>query len=103
MWLLNKKYGWYTVQENKHPFFNQINIPFLTHSDRIRTSVNVVGDSFGAGIVYHLCKDELDAEDARHEAERLEKLRHEKDHEAIEMEEQHPMRDGKNDINARGK
>lgn len=28
--------------------------------DRLRTSVNVVGDAFGAGIVYHLSKDELD-------------------------------------------
>ncbi|KAI1889796.1 hypothetical protein AGOR_G00166620 [Albula goreensis] len=28
--------------------------------DRFRTSVNVVGDSFGAGIVYHLSKEELD-------------------------------------------
>uniref|UniRef100_A0A6Q2X5F1 Amino acid transporter n=1 Tax=Esox lucius TaxID=8010 RepID=A0A6Q2X5F1_ESOLU len=31
--------------------------------DRFRTSVNVVGDSYGAGIVYHLSKDELDAFD----------------------------------------
>jgi len=39
--------------------------------DRIRTSVNVVGDSFGAGIVYALNKkalDEQDAEKARLEA-----------------------------------
>ncbi|XP_048828078.1 excitatory amino acid transporter 2-like [Brienomyrus brachyistius] len=32
--------------------------------DRFRTSVNVVGDSFGAGIVYHLSKQELDSLDA---------------------------------------
>ncbi|XP_056602733.1 excitatory amino acid transporter 2a isoform X3 [Triplophysa dalaica] len=32
--------------------------------DRFRTSVNVVGDSYGAGIVYHLSKDELDMFDA---------------------------------------
>ncbi|XP_059179788.1 excitatory amino acid transporter 2a [Centropristis striata] len=31
--------------------------------DRFRTSVNVVGDSYGAGIVYHLSKDELDSFD----------------------------------------
>ncbi|XP_039526188.1 excitatory amino acid transporter 2b isoform X2 [Pimephales promelas] len=34
--------------------------------DRFRTSVNVVGDSYGAGIVYHLSKAELDALDAQH-------------------------------------
>ncbi|XP_049573261.1 excitatory amino acid transporter 2-like [Syngnathus scovelli] len=33
--------------------------------DRFRTSVNVVGDSYGAGIVYHLSKDELDSFDAQ--------------------------------------
>ncbi|NWR75912.1 EAA2 protein, partial [Centropus unirufus] len=42
--------------------------------DRMRTSVNVVGDSFGAGIVYHLSKAELDTIDAHH-----------KGHEDIEM------------------
>ncbi|XP_029523706.2 excitatory amino acid transporter 2 isoform X1 [Oncorhynchus nerka] len=34
--------------------------------DRFRTSVNVVGDSYGAGIVYHLSKAELDELDATH-------------------------------------
>ncbi|XP_055279818.1 excitatory amino acid transporter 2 isoform X3 [Moschus berezovskii] len=33
--------------------------------DRMRTSVNVVGDSFGAGIVYHLSKSELDTIDSQ--------------------------------------
>lgn len=33
---------------------------FSVLSDRFRTSVNVVGDSYGAGIVYHLSKAELD-------------------------------------------
>ncbi|XP_053280777.1 excitatory amino acid transporter 2-like [Pleuronectes platessa] len=33
--------------------------------DRFRTSVNVVGDSYGAGIVYHLSKHELDSFDAQ--------------------------------------
>ncbi|XP_019374938.1 PREDICTED: excitatory amino acid transporter 2 [Gavialis gangeticus] len=42
--------------------------------DRMRTSVNVVGDSFGAGIVYHLSKAELDNIDSQH-----------KGHEDIEM------------------
>ena len=32
----------------------------------MRTSVNVVGDSFGAGIVYHLSKSELDTIDSQH-------------------------------------
>ncbi|XP_054706096.1 excitatory amino acid transporter-like [Uloborus diversus] len=32
--------------------------------DRIRTSVNVLGDAYGAGIVYHLSKNELDQMDA---------------------------------------
>ena len=27
---------------------------------RFRTTINVLGDSLGAGIVYHLSKDELD-------------------------------------------
>ncbi|XP_075531837.1 excitatory amino acid transporter-like [Dermacentor variabilis] len=34
--------------------------------DRIRTSINVLGDAFGAGIVYHLSKGELDKIDAEH-------------------------------------
>ncbi|XP_030055318.1 excitatory amino acid transporter 2 [Microcaecilia unicolor] len=34
--------------------------------DRMRTSVNVVGDSFGAGIVYHLSKAELEDLDSHH-------------------------------------
>ncbi|KAM9493188.1 excitatory amino acid transporter 2a [Clarias gariepinus] len=33
--------------------------------DRFRTSVNVIGDSFGAGIVYHLTKEELNMFDAQ--------------------------------------
>lgn len=37
----------------------------LSNRDRFRTSVNVVGDSYGAGIVYHLSKDELDMFDAQ--------------------------------------
>lgn len=36
--------------------------------DRLRTSVNVVGDAFGAGIVYHLSKSELDQVDAEYQA-----------------------------------
>uniref|UniRef100_A0A671NID4 Amino acid transporter n=1 Tax=Sinocyclocheilus anshuiensis TaxID=1608454 RepID=A0A671NID4_9TELE len=39
---------------------------FVSLRDRFRTSVNVVGDSYGAGIVYHLSKAELDALDAQH-------------------------------------
>jgi len=32
--------------------------------DRFRTAVNVLGDALGAGIVYHLSKNELSAEDS---------------------------------------
>ncbi|XP_013777991.1 excitatory amino acid transporter-like isoform X1 [Limulus polyphemus] len=34
--------------------------------DRLRTSINVLGDAFGAGIVHHLSKAELDKIDAEH-------------------------------------
>ncbi|KAJ9593253.1 hypothetical protein L9F63_015199, partial [Diploptera punctata] len=37
--------------------------------DRIRTSINVLGDAYGAGIVYHMSKDELDRWDAERQAE----------------------------------
>ncbi|XP_072320709.1 excitatory amino acid transporter 2a [Eucyclogobius newberryi] len=40
--------------------------------DRFRTSVNVIGDSYGAGIVYHLSKDELDSFDAQQKVEDFE-------------------------------
>ncbi|CAJ0928052.1 unnamed protein product [Ranitomeya imitator] len=40
--------------------------------DRMRTSVNVVGDSFGAGIVYHLSKAELENLDKQHAQQELE-------------------------------
>lgn len=34
---------------------------FKIFRDRFRTSVNVIGDSLGAGIVNHLSRDELAA------------------------------------------
>jgi len=34
--------------------------------DRFRTAINVLGDSLGAGIVYHLSKDELDQMGGKH-------------------------------------
>ena len=37
-------------------FYTQIFFVFC----RFRTAINVLGDSIGAGIVYHLSKDELD-------------------------------------------
>ncbi|KAM5138227.1 excitatory amino acid transporter 2 [Mantella aurantiaca] len=40
--------------------------------DRMRTSVNVVGDSFGAGIVYHLSKEELENLDKQHAQQEIE-------------------------------
>lgn len=38
--------------------------PFALSRDRFRTSVNVMGDSYGAAIIYHLSKAELDELDA---------------------------------------
>ncbi|CAK9826024.1 Excitatory amino acid transporter 2 [Anthophora retusa] len=40
--------------------------------DRIRTSINVLGDGYGAGIVYHLSKDELSKMDQERKLEGLE-------------------------------
>lgn len=40
--------------------------------DRIRTSINVLGDGYGAGIVYHLSKTELDKMDEERRLESLE-------------------------------
>ncbi|XP_034170849.1 excitatory amino acid transporter 2 [Osmia lignaria lignaria] len=40
--------------------------------DRIRTSINVLGDGYGAGIVYHLSKKELDKMDQERKLEGLE-------------------------------
>ena len=42
-----------------------------TFSDRFRTSVNVLGDAFGAGIVHHLSKEDLAREDEEEERARL--------------------------------
>lgn len=44
----------------------------LFFSDRLRTSINVLGDAYGAGIVYHLSKDELDRMDAERGADAAE-------------------------------
>ena len=44
----------------------------------MRTSINVLGDAYGAGIVQHLCKDELarmDAEAERRDREMADMLR----------------------------
>lgn len=53
--------GWCFYSSSAFLFF----LFFSTCRDRFRTSVNVVGDSYGAGIVYHLSKDELDTFDAQ--------------------------------------
>ena len=45
-------------------FFLSALRPFAVSRDRFRTSVNVMGDSYGAAIVYHLSKAELDELDA---------------------------------------
>ena len=39
--------------------------------DRFRTSVNVLGDAFGAGIVHHLSRDDLAREDEEHQRAQL--------------------------------
>nr|AAB88288.1 glutamate transporter 2B [Ambystoma tigrinum] len=52
--------------------------------DRMRTSINVVGDSFGAGIIYHLSKAELAAIDAKHEASKEGGKLHLMNHEAAQ-------------------
>lgn len=44
--------------------FQPLLCPLSLIRDRFRTSVNVVGDSYGAGIVYHLSKAELEELDA---------------------------------------
>ena len=40
-------------------FASYQNTCFFPHRDRFRTFTNVMGDSLGAGIVYHLSKHEL--------------------------------------------
>ncbi len=40
--------------------------------DRFRTAINVLGDSYGAGIVYHLSKKDLEQMD---QIDSIEKLR----------------------------
>ena len=42
-----------------------------TFSDRFRTSVNVLGDAVGAGIVHHLSREDLAREDEEEERARL--------------------------------
>jgi solute carrier family 1 (high affinity glutamate transporter) protein 2 len=56
------------------------NIPFR---DRIRTSINVLGDGYGAGIVYHLTKDELEAMDAERRGEQVKTSIHKADSQLI--------------------
>jgi hypothetical protein len=53
-------------------FFTFLVKKLLYFSDRIRTSINVLGDGFGAGIVYHLSKDELNKMDELKKLDSLE-------------------------------
>lgn len=46
------------------PGFSSI-IIWIFYRDRLRTTINVMGDCFGAGIVYHLSKKDLDKLDAQ--------------------------------------
>ncbi|XP_032872929.1 excitatory amino acid transporter 2-like [Amblyraja radiata] len=65
--------------------------------DRLRTSVNVIGDSYGAGIVHHLSAGELAAIDAQHAAHNhlgMTKTRPSLDHQTVyEMEIKAPLPD----------
>ena len=47
-------------------------VEFYRYRDRLRTSINVLGDGYGAGIVYHLSKDELAKMDSERKIENLE-------------------------------
>ena len=40
------------------------------YRDRIRTSVNVIGDSYGAAIVNHLSRGDLQRQDEEHERQK---------------------------------
>lgn len=53
--------------------------------DRIRTSVNVVGDAYGAGIVHHLSRKELEEMDRLREQE--EHDQHDKVKDGLELDE----------------
>ena len=54
--------------------------------DRIRTSINVLGDGYGAGIVYHMSKDELDKMDAERHIDHTE-YAHGKNSQEVVVEE----------------
>ena len=41
------------------PWIFKLIIKINIYRDRLRTAVNILGDSIGAGIVNHLCRDEL--------------------------------------------
>lgn len=53
-----------------HATLQQLHVDIL-YRDRLRTSVNVLGDAFGAGIVHHLSKEDLAREDEEEERARL--------------------------------
>ncbi|KPM04271.1 excitatory amino acid transporter 2-like protein [Sarcoptes scabiei] len=44
-------------------------IAIFAYRDRIRTSINVLGDAYGAGVVYHLSREELEKWDTEHALE----------------------------------
>ena len=56
---------------------------YVFDRDRIRTSINVLGDSYGAGIVYHLSKAELAEQDRLHQMAEQEAA----ERDALELEE----------------
>ncbi|XP_014661852.1 PREDICTED: excitatory amino acid transporter 2-like [Priapulus caudatus] len=64
--------------------------------DRIRTSINVLGDSYGTAIVAHLCRHELAKMDAEHPdfGRRYSSVAYGRDERARNEEEMRPLRKG---------
>lgn len=63
-----------TVHQNYFGIFNgKLDIKDSVFSDRFRTSVNVLGDGLGVGIVHKLTKDHIAKSDKTYHAQLLQK------------------------------